>query len=74
MQCPVESHAQRWFWLSKGYTKRHPRARGEDRRGQILDIVSIHDRPPEIDERPVLGHWEVDLLKVLTTVRLSGLW
>ena len=50
-------------WLRFGHAKRRPRARGEDRRGQIPDRVSIHDRPPEIDERLVPGHWEGDLIK-----------
>ncbi|MEM5346327.1 IS30 family transposase, partial [Paraburkholderia azotifigens] len=30
---------------------RMPRSRGTDRRGQIPDMVSIHVRPPEVDER-----------------------
>lgn len=50
-------------WLRFGHTKRKPRARGEDRRGQIPEMVSIHDRPPEVDERLVPGHWEGDLIK-----------
>jgi transposase, IS30 family len=50
-------------WLRFGHTKRRPRARGEDRRGRIPDMVSIHDRPPEIDERLIPGHWEGDLIK-----------
>jgi transposase, IS30 family len=50
-------------WLRFGQTKRRPRARGEDRRGRIPDMVSIHDRPPEIEERLVPGHWEGDLIK-----------
>ncbi len=50
-------------WLRFGHAKRRPRARGEDRRGQIPDMVSIHDRPPEIEERLVPGHWEGDLIK-----------
>jgi IS30 family transposase len=50
-------------WLRFGHTKRRPRARGEDRRGRIPDMVSIHDRPPEIEERLVPGHWEGDLIK-----------
>lgn len=50
-------------WLRFGHAKRRPRARGEDRRGQIPDMVSIHDRPPEIEERLIPGHWEGDLIK-----------
>jgi len=50
-------------WLRFGHTKRRPRARGEDRRGRIPDMVSIHDRPPEVEERLVPGHWEGDLIK-----------
>lgn len=50
-------------WLRFGHTKRRPRARGEVRRGKIPDMASIHNRPPEIDERLVPGHWEGDLIK-----------
>jgi IS30 family transposase len=50
-------------WLRFGHAKRRPRARGEDRRGKIPDMLSIHDRPPEIEERLVPGHWEGDLIK-----------
>jgi IS30 family transposase len=50
-------------WLRFGHAKRRSRARGEDRRGKIPDMVSIHDRPPEIEERLVPGHWEGDLIK-----------
>ena len=50
-------------WLRFGHAKRRPRARGEDRRGQIPDRVSIHDRPPEVEERLIPGHWEGDLIK-----------
>ena len=50
-------------WLRFGHAKRRPRARGEDRRGRIPDMVSIRDRPPEVEERLVPGHWEGDLIK-----------
>ena len=50
-------------WLRFGHAKRRPRARGDDRRGRIPDMVSIHDRPPEVEARLVPGHWEGDLIK-----------
>jgi len=50
-------------WLRVGQAKRRPRARGEDRRGRVPDMVSIHDRPPEVEERLIPGHWEGDYIK-----------
>jgi IS30 family transposase len=32
------------------------------RRGQIIDAISIHDRPAEIETRSKPGHWEGDLI------------
>jgi transposase, IS30 family len=49
--------------LRQARRARRPRARGEDRRGQIPDMTSIHLRPPEIGERVVPGHWEGDTIK-----------
>ena len=49
--------------LRFGHAKRRPRARGEDRRGRIPNMVRIHDRPPEVEERLIPGHWEGDLIK-----------
>ena len=50
-------------WLRFGHAKRRPRTRGEDRRGRIPDRVRMHDRPPDVEERLIPGHWEGDLIK-----------
>jgi IS30 family transposase len=49
--------------LRRRRSKRMPRSRGVDRRGQIPDMVSIHLRPPQVDDRSLPGHWEGDLIK-----------
>ncbi len=49
--------------LRQGKTTRRPRSGGVDRRGQIPDMVSIHLRSPEIEDRLMPGHWEGDLIK-----------
>lgn len=48
--------------LRQGNGKRRPRSRGKDRRGQIPGLVSIHMRPPEIEDRLMPGHWEGNLI------------
>ncbi len=42
---------------------RRPRGQGADRRGRMRDLPSIHDRPPEANERLLPGHWEGDFIK-----------
>ena len=49
--------------LRQGNDLRRPRSRGDDRRGHLPDIQSIHLRSPEADDRLVPGHWEADLIK-----------
>jgi IS30 family transposase len=49
--------------LRQGRSTRMPRSRGNDRRGQIPEMVSIHVRPPEVHDRVMPGHWEGDFIK-----------
>lgn len=42
---------------------RRPRGQGANRRGQMADLPSIHDRPSEANERLLPGHWEGDFIK-----------
>ena len=41
---------------------RRARSRGKDRRGQIPDMISISERPKEVETRDIPGHWEVNLI------------
>ena len=48
--------------LRQSRSTRMPRSRGNDRRGQLASMLSIHVRPPEVDDRVMPGHWEGDFI------------
>lgn len=49
--------------LRQGRGTRMPHTRGTDRRGQRPDMVSIHVRPPEVNDRVVRRHLEGDFIR-----------
>jgi transposase, IS30 family len=52
-----------WRHLRQAAKKRRKRYRSHDSRGRLAGKRHISERPAEVEEREIMGHWEIDTMK-----------
>lgn len=57
-----ELKAELLSYLRQKQRSRRNRAKAHTNRGQIPNLISIEERPKEVEDRTIPGHWEGDLL------------
>ena len=53
---------QVWRHLRRAHRHRKPRISREERRGNLKDITTIDQRPKNVENRKIKGHWERDTM------------
>jgi IS30 family transposase len=62
VQSRGELNTQLKINLRSGRVRRRPRGSTRPAKARITDMVNISERPPEVADRAVPGHWEGDLI------------